>query len=255
MSRRLSEWRVALCAFALTTITCAGDGTETDNPVIDFETTECKSHGNALLLESTVARTRTALEADPHAYDGLYCYAWDRSSDEVTIDVVNYSAGCTIFWTLGESRVDGDRISLGIHDPYCGTAACGSCVYDFSFIVEGVDLDAPARVRLRETSCERPEILEPEVLLAVDERETGIICRVQPTYAFEEQCGRPYLSPCRPDSSQGTCDDGCGEGLTCAVAESEDGRDLCLTACEADDDCPLAVESCQDGACRLRETF
>jgi hypothetical protein len=206
-------------------------------------------------LESTVARTRAALEADPHEYDGLYCYAWDRGADEVTIDVVNYVAGCTIFWTLGESRVDGDRISLGIHDPYCGTAGCGSCVYDFSFIVEGVDLDAPARIRVRETSCERPEILEPEVLLAIDERETGIICREQPTYAFEEQCGRAHLSPCRASSSGGTCNDGCGEGLTCAEDESENGGDLCLTACEDDADCPLEVESCQDGACRLRETF
>lgn len=235
--------RTALCGLLLSLPMCASDGTETDNPVIDFEATECKTHSTALTLSSE--------------YDGLYCYAWQTLDDgALSIDVTNFMGGCYVFWDLGASRVDGSRIDLGVANNSCQIAGCGACPYDFSFKVEGVDTSQPATVQLHEYDCkgDGDAQVEPEIMLPLDERAQGMLCRTQGSGIYEAGCGRAHLPPCDESGDFGECEDGCGEGLVCVDSEERTG-DRCLTACESDDDCPLEVESCQDGACQLRETF
>lgn len=249
--------RGALSLFALSLSMCTAEGTETDNPVADFDATECKTHPTALSL-ATVARTRAALDVDVAAYDGLYCYAWETGEGgALTLDVLNYQSGCSITWERGESRIDGDQIDLGIGISRCAIAGCGSCTYDLTFALEGIDPSTAAQVQLRRLGCDGSEDqLEPRLELPIDEHETGIVCRPLRYSGFEQQCGRAHLPPCEGEyMDPSTCEEGvCDEGLLCLSDESGDG-DRCFTACEQDDDCPIEVESCQDGACRLRETF
>lgn len=262
MLRSLHGWRAALCAVALTTSTCtstgSGTGTETDNPVVDFAATECKTHATALTL-ATVARTAVALDADPSAYDGLYCYAWETLDDGgLSIDVINFMGGCYMTWKLGASRVEGSSIDLGVTEGYCEQAGCGACPYDFTFEIEGVDLSESAEVQLHPYDCRGGGNYDPEpkVALPVAVRSEGMLCRPQRGIDYEVGCGRAHLPPCAGSASSefGDCEDGCGAGLAC-VDGDEDYEDRCYTACETDGECPLAIESCQDGACRLRETF
>jgi len=250
-------WRASLCVLALSMSMCTTErtGTETDNPVVDFDATECKAHGTALTL-ATVARTAAAQEVDPSAYDGLYCYAWETLDDgRLSIDVINFSGGCHVPWKLGASRVDGAHIELGVASDFCGESACGSCAYDFTFEIDGVDLSEPAEVRLRQYDCHGGGDFEPEpsVVLPLDGEPSGIVCRMQNGVGMGERCGGAHLPPCADDGDVGRCADGCGEGLTCI--EGGDAPDLCFTACNEDADCPIEIDSCQDGACRLRETF
>jgi hypothetical protein len=258
MLKDLSRWRASVCAIALSMSMCTTEGTETDNPVVDFDATECKTHGTALTL-ATVARTAAALDADPSAYDGLYCYAWETLEDGgLSIDVINFMGGCYVMWKLGASRVEGSQIDLGVANGYCSIAACGSCPYDFTFEIEGADLSQAAEVQLHQYDCKGGGdfATQPKVVLAIDAQPEGMLCRPQRTVDLEDGCGRAHLPPCAESGSSkfGDCEDDCGEGLACVDSEEQYG-DLCYTACELDADCPLEVESCQDGACRLRETF
>lgn len=241
--------RAGLCTFALSLAMCTESGTETDNPIV-FEATECKSHATALTLPSTVASTRPALDVDASAYDALYCYAWEAGDDgALTIDVLNYSSGCSITWELGEGKVSGDQIDLGLSMKNCAIASCGSCVYDFTFEVQAVDTSAPVGVQLRRLACgDGEDEVGPRVALPLDSSASGILCRPQHRFGFEDACGEPHKRTCQGEEPA------CNEGLVIADHESDEAE-ACFTSCEVDADCPLEVESCQDGACRLRETF
>jgi hypothetical protein len=255
ISRKLAAhgaFGLLLCSLSM----CTSEGTETDNPVFDFDATECKN-GHSTALSLPVTRTRAALSVDPSAYEGLYCYAWENGVDDVlTIDVINYGGGCSVTWNLGKSRVTDDRIDLGVQNAYCEIAACGSCTYDLAFEVGGVDTTVPADVQLREVGCGgADDQLEPRIELPVDVSDTGIVCRLQ--RYFEDECGRAHLPSCSGDGgASGSCEGGCDEGLVCVIDETHGfERELCFTQCEQDEDCPLEIETCQTGACRLRETF
>jgi hypothetical protein len=246
-----------LCALGLTLSMCTSAGTETDNPVVDFNATDCKG-GEELSLAPAVARTRAALDMPANDYEGLHCYAWQiNDGGTITIDVINYGSGCGIEWSLADSVLDAEHVELGIRNAACIVAGCGSCTYDLSFEVKGVALDAPVEVQVREAGCDGADdhVLRA-VELPIDREREGMLCR-QTSGGFPPECGGPRRPPCDnvvPYDGVGTCSDGCVEGLVC-VERALDDRDLCFTPCEEDADCPLDIESCQDGACRLRETF
>lgn len=257
MSRELGPRNAALCALALAMCTCT-NGTETDNPVIDFEASECKG-GSALSLSPAVARTQAALQMPAEQYANLFCYAWQvNDGGTVTIDVINYSGGCGVTWSLSEARVDGDRVELGIANASCVVAGCGSCRYDLSFEVAGVMLDAPAQVQVVEQGCNgAPDDASERVELPIDREPQGTLCSLL-SGGFVPECGGLRERPCMPDDvldQPGTCAAGlCDEGFACAERAYLD-QDVCFTACADDGDCPLAIESCQEGACRLREAL
>jgi hypothetical protein len=251
--------RSALCGLLLALPMCARDGTETDNPLIDFDATDCKG-GSALSLSPAVARTQAALELPAEGYANLFCYAWQvNDGGTVTIDVINYGGGCGVDWTASETRIESNRVDLGIQNASCAVAACGSCRYDLSFEVAGLALDAPANVSIVEAGCNgEPDDASERVELPIDREPEGARCRMLGG-GFVPQCGGLRERPCTPvvevDEPFGTCREGrCADGLTCLEQAFEE-QDICFSACEDDADCPLAIESCQDGACRLRETF
>ena len=218
--------------------------------MVDFDATNCKG-GSALSLEPAVARTQVALET-PDAYARLFCWAWQvNDSGTVTIDVINRNGGCGVEWSAYESRVEDNSVDLGIQNAACVVAGCGSCRYDFTFEVAGLSLDKPAEVRIVEAGCDgEPDDVGSAVELPIDREPEGAMCRMLGD-GFVPQCSGLRERPCKPepmvDILFGTCAEGrCDDGLACV-------DDICFTACEDDDDCPLAIESCQEGACRLRE--
>lgn len=245
---------LALCA-------CADTGTETDNPVIDFEASDCSSPLAAQSALSTVALTRKALTLDPALYNGLYCFAWEAHDDQtITIDVLNYSGSCEAEYVLAETRIEGHSVSLGLTNDTCLVGKCDTtCLYDFTYTLKGVDTSAPIELQLRQAACQpgdEDQVLN-ELVLPVDDEAEGIVCHQALYSAGQPACGSPHLPPCAgpDDSYHGTCEDGCGDdALACVHADRPD-YDFCFTACESDDDCPIAIEACEDGACRLRETF
>jgi hypothetical protein len=245
--------RAALCGLALSLPMCAG--TETDNPLVDFRSTECK-HGQELSLAPKIARTIVAIDMEAEAYQGLFCYAWQvNESGTVTIDVINYESGCAIEWSPAETLVDYEHVELGIQNRSCAVAACGSCSYDLTFELAGLTRKTATDLRIIESDCEgeRYRTAEPAEL-PIDRESEGLLCR-QIVDDFAGGCGGARQPPCTDEPGElGTCDDGCAEGLAC-VADVLDDYDVCFTACESDADCGLEIESCQGGACRLRETF
>jgi hypothetical protein len=247
--------RAGLCALGLTLSMCTSAGTETDNPVLDFEASECS--GPRADYESTVARTSAALTLSAQDHGGLYCYAWQANDDgTVGIDVINYRGGCSVTFALAETRVEGDHIDLGIVNAACESGSCdATCLYDFTYELRGVDVSRPAWLQLRELACsdDREDELEPRLELPLDTEPEGILCRQQIHYAGPPACGMARTPPCGGDYF-GTCEDGCGDALTC-VDDGAFGEDLCFVPCEQDEDCPLEIESCQQGVCQLRETF
>lgn len=247
-------YRAAFAALALSLSMCTG--TETDNPLVGFDATTCK-HGEALSLEPAVAQTRAALDRmEPEEYTGLFCYAWQLHDGSSTIDVINYKSGCTIDWSPGDTKIDYEHVELGIQNASCAVAACGSCSYDLTFELKDLTRGVAADVAVVESDCEGQKYGgQPGVELPIDREPEGIVCRYA-IDSFPPACGVARQPPCAADDAYefGTCDDGCGDGLTCVEAAFED-HDMCFTACTEDADCPLSIESCQSGACRLRETF
>lgn len=256
-----TSFRSNLLALALPCVlACTGEstgtGTETDNPSLRmFEGSACKKDGVEDAEEGLRAAALTASD-----YDGLHCFAWEPAGDDVLrIDVLNATGGCLveIEWK-GSARVGEGRLALTVTaDPQCNVAGCGSCLYDYTYEVAGVDTSAPLAVTFTMRQCDAE--LEPRVTeleLPVDERPEGILCRpINPgTLSWVQRCGAPHLpcagadGACAVAGGQTTCD----PGLVCAG----DDFGICRTPCETDADCPLTdVEACEDGVCVVPAAF
>lgn len=85
-------------------------------------------------------------------------------------------------------------------------------------------------------------------MLPLDQSEIGILCRPVHSFGFGDACGEAHKRTCGGDEPA------CNEGLVVARHEADD-VDACFAPCDVDGDCPLEAESCQEGACRLREAF
>jgi hypothetical protein len=248
---------------------CTAAGTETDNPLANFQGTECKSGEttSALTLASTssLAQPATGDSApDPFVagpeYDGLFCVAWDASdAGDLRIDLYNYPGGCHVDW-IGHARASDEGLNLELEVAGCRIAGCGGCIYDLSFELRRIDVAAPLPLAVAERSCsESPDAEIAELTLPLDERRSGVLCRPDPDalLGLQVPCGRAHLGVCDSEFMSATsCSEpgapACADGLACATVGE---HDVCLTACSADAHCPLAIERCDEGVCRLRETF
>ena len=249
--------KLLVCALALPLTMCVAEGTETDNPLVEFDGSECKS-GQALTLPSDVMRTAAVRTLEAGLYDGLHCIAWERlGGGALQIDVLNYSAGCHIEWEAGDIALEGDQLTLTARNAACAQAGCGNCIYDFAFEVGGVDDSRPLELTFQEDTCHDIE-LAAELTLPIDEKSSGIVCRQARFYdGLNLLCGTAHTPPCTDMDGPFTCAEGrCSDAsLTCVEGPAGAHRDVCLQTCEVDEDCSLEVDSCQDGLCRLRETF
>jgi len=245
-----------LCALALFLQMCTTSGTETDNPLVDFDASECKE-GEALTRPSTIMRTAAALALEPDRYEGLYCVAWELAErGALKVDILNFSSGCHIAWEPGEISLTGDQLTLTARVGRCAVAGCGSCIYDLTFEVSAVDASRPLDMIFQEDNCHDVE-LGAELTLPLDERPEGIVCREARFYRdLEPICGTAHTPPCTDMDGPLTCEAGGCEGtLACVEGPESDDGDICLETCQSDEDCTLEIDSCQEGLCRLRETF
>lgn len=236
---------------------CAG-GTETDNPVIDFQSSGCKNQVSAFALgPPRVEPTTGRLDSDAPDYDGLHCYAWrhDPQSATLHVDVLNMHGGCQVDWS-GEAkwRAEGG-IDVQISNASCRTASCGWCLYDFSFELSGVEGSEPLPLALIEDDCESADIYS-ELVVPLDTEPSGMRCRP----AFRHALGGGLAPACDGNRHMscgelncGSSAGDCNEGLLCSEIEKGDSR--CMKTCEQDTDCGLDVLSCVEGTCALGATF
>jgi hypothetical protein len=247
---------------------CTQSGTETDNPITEFRSSECKgsSSETALSIAGLDSEAGGALTSADTAnrmagpeYDGLFCVAWDTGDDgALSIELYNLSGGCHVVWGAQAQRESGG-FALELQPHNCVIAGCGSCTYDLGFELHGFDSEAPLPFVVRELSCsDSPDTAIVEMELPLDARKEGVICRPQPraSSGLRTHCGGAHLQVCGEEEDEvAQCGDAnapaCAGGLVCEPGEP----DVCLTACEQDHDCPLAIERCDAGACRLRETL
>ena len=225
---------------------CAGGGTETDNPATlsDFTSSACKSRApdpgqQAIVLESDA--------------EGLQCVEWAKAaSGSLSIRLLNFPEACGEDYQ-GTAKVAADgALELVVRKASCDVFRCGTCVFDFAYTLSGIDTSRPLPIHLGSAICaSEPTTFNDEVTLPVDEQDSGVVCRSLARSALEQYgrgrgtCGERNL-PC------GTCDNAdnvtCASGLTCTEIASNDSR--CLESCTSDADCAGGLTGCIDGLCQ-----
>lgn len=230
---------------------------------VRFASSDCKSkHASttALLRSEAADAGAEALGGGP-AYDGLFCFAWKTQAEGgVRIDVYNFEGPCGRGFE-GRAVRKGSDVDLFVRPKGCAVAACGSCQYDVAFDLLDVPTDAPLNVSLALEYCEEaaPQRAAGSLTLPLDTRPDGIICQAGACRSqLKQTCGIAHCPPCSDavggvaDSCATAAPSACGPGLVC---EDDAERPTCVASCSADSDCMLEIEHCQDGSCRLRETF
>ncbi|MBE7485891.1 MAG: hypothetical protein HS104_38705 [Polyangiaceae bacterium] len=214
--------------------------------LVSFKGSACKKEGNS-----------SALTAE-EAYAGLQCVRWKSvDADTVKIDLLNFEGACGAEWKGQAKEVDGG-LELRLANPGCLLAACGVCIYDWSFEVKakgGADLP----VNIVTDPC--PGEQTPETLAAtvpLGSAAEGELCRYADHGALGWQasslgtCGKAYM-PCRTGSDMCAGSGGepeCEAGLTCADGASA-GEKICHATCTGDGDCaPTGTMKCDGGLCR-----
>jgi hypothetical protein len=241
--KHLLAW-VALGSIAACAGTSTG-GTETGNPASleHFSASECKNREPAAGPEALVLAS---------AIEGLQCVEWSHDeAGALSLRLSNFPEPCGDEY-LGAAKLGDDgALELSVYKDRCEVLKCGSCVFDFEFRLSGVDTASPLALRTGSAVCEGKSVNWDEALsLAVDEAETGHVCRYLRRNTLEQyassrsMCGERNM-PCGDCSSAGSR--ACGEGLSCSDVAEGDAR--CLANCSSDDDCGGAT-ACLDGVCQ-----
>jgi hypothetical protein len=230
----------------------------------------CNGEGNTTAFEGGPCKKEAAAEQGalpgflltPWNGDdllGLTCIAWGPGdgAGDVGLDLLNFPGACGAEWA-GEGGADGAAISLRVYNPGCMLAACGTCIFDWAFGLEGVEDGASVSLALDVDPC--PGEQEPETYTATlpgPLSTEGIVCRWTDKNALEWHaaetgtCGALHM-PCGDDEICGSLAPGeCLGDLQCA--DRGDGDEVCLAPCAGDADClPSGMVSCgDDGLCRL----
>jgi len=207
---RNSTW-LAMSALALAACT----GTETDNPLVDFEHSGCKNHdtATALTFAADLGDAGSPL-GDTSDYDGLFCFTYlvDDEGRGARIDVVNYMSPCGSDFTDATASFEGGTMKLALQRNGCTVARCGACFYDLWFDLKGPTASTELDVELSETGCEGTPLEREPITLTL-----------------------PV-----PDSRQGTL---------CRAIHIEP------VTCQIDDSCRSDLEHCVDGVCEPRNPF
>lgn len=214
--------------------------------LVSFKGSACKkdSAGGALTVEEAQA--------------GLQCIRWKPgASGAIAIELVNFAGACGAQWKGQSKEVDGG-VELRVVNPECLLAACGVCIYDWSFEVKATaGADLPLSVVTDPCPDEQPPTTV-STTLPLSTLEQGELCRYADHGALGWQasslgtCGKPYM-PCK--TTNGMCqgpsgDPPCDTGLTCADG-AKAGEQVCHAPCTGDAECvPAGTLTCQDGLCR-----
>jgi hypothetical protein len=115
-------------------------------PVTEFRVNECGSGepSNELLMGR-----------EPQDYPGLQCVAWKRAGAKLSVDLINFPAGCGFqgyeretMWK-GGVRQDKSKLDFEVVWDFGSPNACGGCLHDFSFVLDGVHAEDPLDTRWR----------------------------------------------------------------------------------------------------------
>jgi len=244
--------RILIGAFFTAAVSCAGGGTETDNPATtlkDFTSSTCKTKApepgqQALVLESDA--------------EGLQCVEWSRDvQGTLAIRLRNFPEGCGDDYQGTAALAPDGSLQLAVHKASCEVFRCGWCVFDFAYTLSGVDTTSPLLVHLGSAVCaSKPTTFADQVTLPVDERDSGVVCRYLEHNALEQYgsgrsaCGERNM-PC--GACNGTDTTTCAAGLTCTAIANGDSR--CLQDCDSDADCAGGLSACQNAVCQANESW
>lgn len=243
---------IALLLTGLVVASCAGSGTETDNPATplkQFDSSGCKSK------EMAPAQQALVLESE---VDGLTCVEWTRDeAGSLDLKLHNFGEPCGETY-LGRASVTADgTLELSVYKDTCSVFKCGLCVFDFDFELQNIDVSAPLRLRIGSSACEsQPATYEDELELPIDSQESGVVCRSMEQGALGwyarglDKCGQANM-PCGSCDAPGATD--CGEGLVCTELSQYDAR--CLVSCASNDDCPAGLTTCEGGVCQAAASW
>jgi hypothetical protein len=215
----------------------------------DFSTSACKKDRKA---SSALAHIRVLkVIQDEGGLAGLRCVAWQRLANEVKIDLYNFDSACGAQWT-GDGAVASDgTLVLDISNPSCRIAACGVCLYDWSFdlrtsVASGVSVPVTIAVAPCESTMATSTWSE-----VIGNEDQGIHCVFAAYTALILQAGATGTSGTAGMPCIGAAET-CAEGLVCDNGAAAN-QPLCLVPCTTDADCPRTdVWSCQLGLCRPR---
>jgi hypothetical protein len=263
----------------VTTVICgllaySCSGTETQNPVnplLNFKDSGCKKENAAASNSSSsgIATAAQALVSTDYSAEtaGMKCFAWEVVDDHrLKIDLMNFEGSCGAEWT-GQAAIASDgSLQLSLVNPECRIALCGTCMYDWSFEVEGVDTSKDVAVSLGIDTCPGGEpvvmpIVRASATLPTAAQERGIVCNYADFTGLGwqamalGQCGTAAMpctgtNMCAADPAATTTEPTCQGDLLCTDNGNADQR-ICAKACAADADCgTLGILSCQAGHCR-----
>ncbi len=215
--------------------------------------------GSPCKKESTVrsGSVQQALSADD-VYAGLQCVRWAPVDGGFRVVLLNFEGACGAEWT-GQVGANDGAVALRLVNPLCLVAACGWCIYDWTFDVRMGASPGGNAFDIVVDTC--PGTQQPEsesVVLPLDTQPTGELCRYANANALGWQamaldtCGAAYM-PCREEP--GMCGTSAGAAPCDADLVCADGADaaahVCQSACAADSDCtPKGVMKCEASVCR-----
>ncbi len=235
----------AVAIMLASVVSCAG-GTETGNPATlkGFTASSCKSRppepGQQALVRASDA-------------EGLQCIEWSHDAGgSLTLRLLNFPEPCGDQYLGAASVTKAGELELSVYKDGCEVFRCGTCVFDFDFQLSSIDTSGPLGLRTGSAICKsEPVTWDDAVTLAVDQAESGVMCRYLERNAVEQygrgrgSCGQRNM-PCGDCAGLDT--QTCGAGLTCTQIGDADSR--CLAACTSDDDCAGGLTTCQDGLCQ-----
>lgn len=233
----------------------------TSGKTVEFTGSECKNH--LYMPAAPASSLYTVEQSEP--YQGLQCISWQLDDTNLfSIDLINFNGACGAQYVGDYKKGDSGELNLMVNNPGCMIAACGYCVYDWSFEVADVQV-ADLTVNIAENACPEEDDYNVdtytfEISKSDLENGSGITCSYKYIGIFESpSCGSLH-QPCNlldsdTDSNDDLCgvaDTRCDDGYACA--ETADMKQpTCVAECTEDADCPLQpLLSCEGGLCLLR---
>ncbi|MDD5306219.1 MAG: hypothetical protein PHU25_02750 [Deltaproteobacteria bacterium] len=250
--RRLVSVLVAFAALSGAAFGC--DGGKGDGALASFSGSECKKDGYEGLLMPLLTLPSSG------GYDGLQCISWKRAADgTLEVDLVNFPGACGARYEGEAALENAHTLRLAALNPSCEIASCGSCIYDWSYEVEGVAADADLKLVMEENACPDGEegARVDEATIPKARLSAGIMCRYVDSGVMEwvAGCGALHL-PCGTGS--GMCPEEpvpCQGDLVCN-ATGVGSDEVCMQPCSTSSQCPLPdVLTCDGEVCRLTETW
>jgi hypothetical protein len=241
-------------------VVSACEGTETQNPgalTATFSDSGCKKENG---LDAAGAGSGQALVSTDYsvATAGYDCIAWEvPTGRRLKIDFYNQRGACGAEWSGKAEALPGSGVHLAIENPECKIAKCGTCLFDWSFVLDEVDTARDLEVTRSVNACPgKSESEAATYALPLASASRGIRCTYADHAALVAQaaqlgtCGTLGM-PCNSEcgSADGTAPE-CGDELICVEGGAATER-ICAKPCTSDLDCDaLGVSVCSSGICR-----